>query len=242
MPSAIEHKFETTVPPHFEVKRELVRDWASAVIEAVGGFDDVTNTRLDEIENERRDGFIPYTSGGFDAVGYGDAGLGLGSGSLPEAVRPYTDSAAKQHDEEWDQENPEHTTAWIFYRDIDDQLLLFNGVDPQRSAREEWEEEYYESYDAVFQEGWTYFYKVRALFHNGSSITKSESGEPEVLFCVGINTDFEYGRDNIPWLSVYGSNPNCTDWLWEKTVKVSDITNELVETMIEEASNALRRA
>lgn len=242
MPNIAAGQYTTTVPPYFAAKRDLVRDWALAVIENVGGFEDVTHTNIDEVENEHRDGFVAYTSGGFDAIGYGDASIGLGSGTLPEAVKPYTDRETKEHDEEWDQENPEHTVDWIFSQPSDEQLLLFNGVDPQRALREKWRDKYHERYDARFQEGWTYFYKVRALFHNGNSWTKSESGEPEVLFCVGINTDFEYGRDTIPWLSCYGRSPNCTDWKWEKTVKVSDLTSELIDTMIEEASDALRSA
>jgi hypothetical protein len=215
--------YATTVPAYFEGKRDLVRDWATGVLENVSGFDDVSHTNINEVENESRDGFVAYTSGGFDGVGYGSPRYGVDS--VPGPVKPYVERETKEHDEEWDTKNPKHPVSWVL-----------------SSAGVSWREKYHESLDARFEEGWTYFYKVRALFHNGDSFTKSESGEPEVLFCVAINTDFEYGRDSIPWLKYTGGDPECSKWAWEKTVKVADITSELIETMIEEASAALRNA
>lgn len=59
---------------------------------------------------------------------------------------------------------------------------------------------------------------------------------------VGINTDFEYGRDSIPWLAAYGSKTQQTEWLWERTVLVSRLTPATIRKMTNDAINALQKA
>lgn len=227
-----------TLQPPFVAKVDLCRRWVTEVLEAVEAFDDVYDTNVSEVENRARDGFIPFTDGGFDGIGYATLGYAHGSGAAPSVIQPYLDSAIKDAEKEWDEQNPEHTVAWIYADDDVDQLTL-PGVEKSRE-REHWREKWYEFEDTQLSEGGTYFYKVRVLFHGDRH--SSESGEPEALFCVGINTDFEYGRDSIPWLRCYGQSPNCTSWVWEKTVKVADLTEEMVEAFIEEAGKALADA
>lgn len=227
-----------TLQPPFVAKVDLCRRWVTEVLETVEGFDDVYGTNVSEVENRARDGFIPFTDGGFDGLAYATLRDAYGTGAAPSVIQPYLDSAIEDAEKAWDEENPEHTVAWIYADDDADQLTL-PGVEKSRE-RDHWREKWYEFEDESLREGGTYFYKVRVLFHGDQH--DSESGEPEALFCVGINTDFEYGRDHISWLSCYGKSPNCTTWVWEKTVKVADLTEEMVETFIKEAGKALADA
>jgi len=59
---------------------------------------------------------------------------------------------------------------------------------------------------------------------------------------VGINTDFGYGRDTIPWLRCYGTNPQQTEWVWEATVKVADLDEDLIKQLTEAAIFNLNNA
>lgn len=227
-----------TLQPTFVPAVDQCRRFVTEVLEVVEGFDDVYGTNISEVENVRRDGFIPFTDGGFDGVGLATLAYAHGSGAAPAVIQPYLDSALKDVEEAWDEENPEHKLAWI-YADDDSAQETLPGIERSRE-RERWREKYWDFENSNMSEGGTYFYKVRVLFHGDRH--SSESGEPEALFCVGINTDFEYGRDHIAWLSCYGRSPNCTTWVWEKTVRVADLTEEMVETFIAEAAEALRNA
>ena len=226
-----------TLQPMFVAKVDLCRRWVTEVLEAVEDFHDVYGTNLSEVENRSRDGFIAFTDGGFDGIGMATLRDAEGSGAIPEIIRPYLESAQKDAEKDWDEAHPDHPISWI-YADEPPQGVL-PGIEPSRE-REHWRQEWHEFSDQHIGEGGTYFYKVRVLFHGDRH--DSESGEPEVLFCVGINTDFEYGRDHIPWLRCYGRDPNCTKWVWEKTVKVADLTEEMVEQFIDEAVKALNDA
>jgi hypothetical protein len=225
-----------TLAPVFVEHVELTRRWAEEVLEAVSGFDDVYNTDLDEVENRSRDGFIPFTDGGFNGMGYATMSYAYGSGCAPAVIQPFIDSTLKDVEEDWNKDNPEHPTSWLFARHDDAQLDLFGPS----GERDHWQEKYWEIEREAFEEGSTYFYKVRVLFHGDHH--SSVSGEPEAFFMVGINTDFEYGLDHIAWLPYMGGKAQQTEWLWEKTVKVADLTEEMIDTFITEASDALRSA
>lgn len=227
-----------TLSPMFVRKVDMCRRWVQEVLEAIEGFEDVTHTNVSEVCNRSYDGFIAFTDGGFDGLGFGDMGHAHGSGSAPQAIQPYIDSALKDIEKDWDKENPEHTVEWCHQED-DTLQLVMPGFVPSRE-REMWQQKYWEFEDANMSEGGTYFYKVRVLFHGDQH--SSESGEPEALFCVGINTDFEYGRDHIPWLTCYGKSPHCTKWLWEKTIKIKDLRNQRIDSFISQASKALANA
>ena len=150
----------------------------------------------------------------------------------------------KDIQEAWDEENPEHTYEWLYDFEAIEiaktqlNLLSDNGLVLQEIWQEkynEWENEYLDG------EGGNYFYKARVLFFDEDN-HRNVSGEPEVYFMAGINTDFEYGRDNIPWLSHYGSNPQCTEWVFEKNIPVKDLTPELIQKYVEEATEAFQKA
>ena len=148
------------------------------------------------------------------------------------------DSAIADYEKEWNEQNPEHPSSWLFASDEEEkkQLEMFG---PSKE-RDRWREKYWDGENECFGEDDTFFYKARVLFHGDPQ--RSQSGEPEAYFFVGINTDIGYGRDNIPWLACYGGNPQQSQWVWEKTVKVADLTPEMIDTFIAEASDALRSA
>lgn len=223
-----------TLQPVFVRKVNLCRKWVTEVLEAVEGFEDVYGTNINEVENRHRDGFIPFTDGGFDGLGYATLRDAHSAGGAPDVIQPYLDSALKDAEKQWDEENPEHPLSWI--HSVEEEHPTLPGIARSRE-REHWQERYWEFEDSSLSEGGTYFYKARVLFHGDQH--RSESGEPEAYFMVGINTDFEYGRDHIPWLRYYGSDPNCTKWVWEKTVKIKSLTPRRIESFIKQAIKAL---
>ena len=155
-------------------------------------------------------------------------------GGAPSMIDPYLASARSDCEKEWDEQNPGHPVAWIYAAESDAQGDLLG----KSRERERWREKFCEFEDEHMREGGTFFYKIRALYHDADN-SDNESGEPEVLFCVGVNTDFEYGRDSIPWLRCYGQPTQQTHWVWEAAVKVRDITPELLDQLAESAASAL---
>ena len=237
-----------TLEPTFVVIVDHARRWAEEVLDAVSGFEDVYNTDLDEVRNTPCDGFIPFTEGGFNGIGYATMSAAHGSGSTPKAIQPYLDQAIKDAEEAWDADHPDATVAMI-YADPEPVALekagqlVIPGVGPtpdylrEHPLREDW----YNFETESLQEGGTYFYKVRVLFYDVDN-SSNQTGKPEAYFFVGINTDFEYGRDSIPWMTCYGKPAQQTAWLWEKNFALEDLTDDLVDEMIAEASSALRNA
>lgn len=86
--------------------------------------------------------------------------------------------------------------------------------------------------------GTTYFYKVRCQYYTADN-PRNESGEDEVHFTAYLNTDLEYGRDYIPWLSYTGGKADQTYGGFGETVPVSELTPERFEELYEEALDAL---
>lgn len=231
--------FKTNVPAPFDAKRALVQKWVEEVLDNVTGFEDVYDSRSDEVENESRSGFIPYTDGGFDGIAYASLSAADGTGCAPAVIQPYIDQAHKDAQEAWNELHPDLTYETIFAETLEEAgQEVLPGIDCSHEAEAN-REEYWEFEHGSMREGGTYFYKVRALFFDTDN-SRNTTGKPEVYFMVGINTDFEYGRDSIPWIACYGGNPQQTAWPWEKTVEMRKLTEKLVEIMVEEATTALR--
>lgn len=221
----------------------LVKHWCAAVTEDVSSFDDCYgDSRVEQVENESRSGFTPYTAGGYDGIVYANLGYAQGSGAIPAVIKPYIESGERDCEADWDEQNPEWPAEKIFrIANQESGQLTLDGLSAQGEA-EQMLEKYQEFEDEWMREGGTYFYKVRALYYDSESSTRPESGEPEIYFMVGINTDFEYGRDNISWLTYYGSDPQCTKWEWECLVRARELTPALIMALKKEAFEALRNA
>jgi hypothetical protein len=220
--------YETVVACPFGRVRDLVQEWCKDATDEVSQFYDCYHSNFDEVENQWRDGFIPYTEGGFDGIVYASIQHAYGSGSVPSAIQPYLDRDLKECEEAWDEQNPDRTLGSLYSREHDGQGELLE----RSTEREHWLEKYYEFENEWLQEGGTYFYKIRALFYAANN-SQNETGEAEVLFCVAINTDFEYGRDSVSYAK------GGSEWVWERTVKVADITQPLIDALRVEAVNAL---
>ena len=214
----------------FKGVNELVKAWARDVGEDVGSHDangvyNGYDFEVEDVENQHRSGFIPFTNGGVEVVLCATLSACDGHGSAPTIIQPYLDSAYKDAVADWDRQHHEATVEQIYASDRDHPL------------REDW----HESQSVWLQEGGTFFFKIRALYYHPAN-SSNESGEEEVFFMVGINTDFGYGRDTIPWLRCYGTNPQQTEWVWEATVKVADLDEDLIKQLTEAAIFNLNNA
>lgn len=153
--------------------------------------------RLGEIEHIGRDGFIPWTSGGFELVLPASLSHHWGSGCAPKPIQAIIDGQEPSLADDWQRQ---HDDAPPFLDCV--------NADPGDPAAE-WTERAME-----FESEWwaedpsCYFWKARVMFedvddHNGGDV-------PRVSIDCYLNTDLEYGRDYISWLSCYGTNPNRT--------------------------------
>ena len=225
---------------NFQNVLDLCRQFSEEVLENLQSREFIYDYTINEVENKSRDGFVAFTDGGFDGIGYADLRSAWGSGDAPKVIQPYIDRDLEECKTEWDEQNPEHTYEWIFDYEANEnerkQMNLAFVESYHPTKRECWQEKYWDFENEWLSEGGTYFYKARVLFFDEGA-SRNVSGEPEAYFMVGINTDFEYGRDYISWAG--GSQ---TDWVWEKNVPVKDLTPDLIESMIEEATSALETA
>lgn len=221
------------VPVEHQPVHDLVRSWIADVIDSVENFDDVYSydTEPEEIENEHRSGFIPWTEGGWIAVLNACLAYAHGSGGGPKAVQPIIDSTLDDaavafcEDRKWKLPSEGAAeAAWVLIGALPDDS-------DDREAWYEWENEW------LF-EGGTYFYKVRAIYYMPDN-SDNQTGEPEVYFDAYLNIDFEYGRDSIPWLSAYGQNTDQTSGTWKRTIPVREITPELIAELTQQAIEAL---
>jgi hypothetical protein len=227
-----------TLAPEFERIHSWVRDWVSDVADY--NYDGSWGChKVEDIENEHVSGFIPFTEGGAEIVLNADLASCMSSGSAPSMIQPFIDSEQKDCEEAWNEANPEHTVEWL-YAETPPQADLLDHQAVEKE-REHWKEKFWDFERDYFTEGGTFFYKVRAIYYLPDN-SSNDSGEPEVLFMVGVNTDFEYGRDYIGWLSCYGSDPQQTHWVWEALVKAKDVHPNLLEQMAKCATDALASA
>ncbi len=201
-----------------------VEEMMSEVLSDLGQFNDVVMTpdELDPIETEPYSGFIPFTDGGFEIGAYADFRAAHGSGCVPNAIQEMLDSTLKD-------------CAESFVREKG----LPEGCDPW--DEEEVREEYWDWEDTWLSEGCTYFYKVRAIFYRADN-SRNETGSDEWYFWACLNVDLEYGRDSVPWFSVYGGNPDQCRGEWSETVKAADITPDVLARIRSDIVNALESA
>jgi hypothetical protein len=151
--------------------------------------------RIEEIEHESRDGFIPFTSGGFEVCLPAALAHHWGSGCAPAAVQHIIDRQEPSIADDWQRQH-------------DDAPPFLECVNAEEGPAAAWRERAQE-----FEAEWwaedtdCYYWKARVMFedvddHNGGS-------EPRVQIDAYLCLD-SYGRDYISWLSCYGTNPNRT--------------------------------
>ena len=193
-------------------KAELLRHFVEELSDEIGGYLDVSHMgEVEEIETHWRDGFIPYTNGGFNLFGYADLSLAFGSGSVPENVKDILSGTMKDCEESFKADNgiPEGADLWAYLEENE----------PLR-------EEYYECENTWLTEGASYFYRVQVSVFDVDN-RFNETGEPEAMLLVGINTDLEYGRSK------------GDIWVYEKTIPLKRVTSTVIEKEIKWAAMAL---
>lgn len=214
---------------------ERTQEIVSLLAEKIGDADEACfqypfADRVEKIETEARDGFIPWTHGGHHVCLAAAVSHHQSTGCAPAAIQPYIDEGERMIAEEWARQHPERPALW----DCINAGPGEPGYEWQGEA-EEWECEAWAHDDDC------YFWKARAMIHAPGDL-QNESGEWEVYVDAYLNTDINYGRDHIAWLSCYGGNPNCTVGDFKRTIPLADfiqLDTAALEAIVNEAIAAL---
>lgn len=149
---------------------------------------------IEPIEDKARDGFIPYTSGGFEVCLPASLNHANSSGAIPAPLQPIIDTWLTDCADAWALEFPD--------RPAFEDCVCGND---ERLREEAWE---YES-EYLCNSDECYFWKARVMFLAPDD-RQNESGKPEVYVDAYLNTDIGYGRDHIPWMPHYGGKADQT--------------------------------
>ena len=203
----------------------LAERFVQGVCDEVSRFDDCYgDSRVEPIETEAYDGFIPYTDGGYDGCVYAQMSYAYGSGSAPATVQADIDRCLKDVESEFAEKHG------ITVEQMDEEqaqaVELWNqpalpGIDKGDYPQHPLREELYEMQDSYLSEGGTYFYKCRVMFYEPSNY-RNDSGDWEVRMFAYLNTDYEYGRDSISWLPALGGKADQTSGDWERTMTAAE--------------------
>lgn len=136
---------------------------------------DGEKSRVEEVEYQAREGFLPFTNGGYRVMKYGDLALAESTGSFPPIIGERLEASYEYALDCFAEENP-------------DKVMTDNQV------KEEYREEWCDYYSAWLSEGGLFGYEVRALFYGRDNL-RNVSGKDEIRVFAGVNTDFEYLRD-----------------------------------------------
>jgi hypothetical protein len=181
---------------------------------------------IEAIESEPRDGFIPYTSGGFEVCLPASLNSAHSSGRIPAPLQGIIDSWLKDAADEWAREYPGKPSL----------IDCICGEDEDLSELAcEFESEYLCNSDEC------YFWKARVMFLDADD-RQNESGKPEVYIDAYLNTDIGYGRDHIPWMPHYGGKANQTVGSFKLTIAADDFAamgDDALETLAIEAVKQL---
>jgi len=190
-------------------------------------------TSVSDICHESYDGFIPFTNGGFDLTVPTDLRSAWGSGSYPanKEMREYLEGVieSSQQDalESFVQENKTVLEELFPDANLDNPTYdLINYHDLYNMDRGDLAERLSEIEDEWLSEGSVFFYQLRAMYYSADN-ARNESGEDEILFLAGTNTDFEYGRDS------------GLEVTYENCVPVSLLTIEMVDSIITEMVDSI---
>ncbi|WP_158010656.1 hypothetical protein [Tardibacter chloracetimidivorans] len=200
--------------------------------EALGSYDDAIfeyepHKRVEEIETEARDGFIPWTSGGYEVCLPASLSHAWGSGSAPEPIQKIIDNETDLIADTWKQQYPDRPPFL-------ECVLGEHGQELEEQAQE-YEMESWQGDDSC------YFWKARVMFLAPGD-PQNETGKLEVYLDAYLNTDLNYGRDHISWLRCHGSNPNQTVGTFKRTIDAdvfASMTEEQLDALVTEAIKSL---
>ena len=147
-------------------------------------------------------------------------------GSCPGPILSTIQSGNASIADEWNRQHPDKPP-------FDECAMGDHGEELQEAAHE-WETEGWQSDDDC------YFWKARAIFYAPDQIP-NETGEPEVYLDCYLCAD-SYGRDNISWLSAYGSKTDQTSGGFKLTLPVRKfvkLTPAHIDRMVKTAMRKL---
>lgn len=183
--------------------------------------------RIEPIETEARDGFWPWTQGGYKVCLPASLRSAQVSGSAPAPIQSLIDSSVKDAEEEWDRANPEFPIA-----------VLYGGCDGgplYERIRELW----YEHADMWFNgSDDCYFWKARIIYYAADN-RHNDLDVDSVYIDAYLVTD-SYGRDSIPWLAAYpGGKADQTSGDFKRSIPMAEFVAMSDEAVLELAKEAL---
>ncbi len=188
---------------------------------------------LTEINHEGYDGFIPFTNGGYDLTVPMILNYVVGSGKYPgnddikkkidDVVEYSTQLALESFCEQHIEQLSKLFTVEQLEKPDFDIINYHHLYDIDQGQLAETLSEY-ESESLM--EGSTFFLQYRVLYFTADN-SRNVSGEDELYFLSGVNLDFEYGRDK------------GLETVYERNVKVSELTPELIDGIIKDMSHAV---
>ncbi len=189
-----------------------------------------------EIEHESRDGFIPYTDGGWSLMVMNTLSSMRGSGeTYAEPANTELENAIDYSLEcvvgDFINDNLEELAS--IYEDIGEDAETLREVvsyhDLYDKGEGELAEKLSEIEDTYLSEGGEFWLVLRASYYSAENY-RNESGEDEIYFHAGVNTDFQYGRDKGLVIT------------FDKTVKVSELISGEVdlESLVDEMADSIK--
>lgn len=186
---------------------------------------------VEDVAHESYDGFIPFTNGGLSVMVMNDLRSAWGSGE--------TFAEEAQDDIEKAIDYSLGFAMDSFIDDSMDKLKAIYGTDDKDKLKEI--VSYHDLYDRdestlaeqlseyendSMSEGGEFWMVLRA-FYFAADNARNNTGEDEIYFHAGVNTDYSYGRDKGLIIT------------FDKNVKVSELTEESLEEIVSEMVSSI---
>lgn len=213
------------VNPFHEKIRELFAD-------RVDDLDEFgLSPEVQDVEHKSRDGFFPFTNGGLSVMIMNDLANVWGSGeSFPPEVQADIDKAI-----DYSLECAMDSFIDVYHADLD---RIYGTTNPEELKEKI---SYHDLYDkdagslaeklseyehTCLTEGSEFWLVLRAFYFSADN-NRNNSGEDEIYFHAGVNTDFTYGRDKGLIIT------------FDRNVKVSELTDDMLEEIVNEMVSSL---
>lgn len=185
----------------------------------------------ERINHEGYDGFIPYTNGGWRCMIMDDLSRVWGSGStyaeepqkvIRQGIDYSLDCAIESFIEEY------HAALRALYGFGDKEALkeVVNYHNLYERGESGLAEKLSEHENTSLSEGGEFWVEFRAHYYAADN-NRNETGEDEICFIAGVNTDFEYGRD---------SGLQVT---YERTFTVAELANLDLAEIVQDMHNSV---
>lgn len=172
---------------------------------------------VNSIEHKGYDGFIPFTNGGYEAIGFQDLRYCKSTGRIPKTV----ESDIKRLDSDCFKDYLQDQSDFLKAQGLDPENMTISDLwDSQDGVKDD-----FYHYEASYYENTTFFIQIGVYYYSADNWHNDLDGD-SVYFWAGINTDYEYGREK-------GLNK-----VYKRRVLVKDITSELLAEIEKEIEKA----